>query len=199
MLDGAPPALERVISPASDFWTLSDCRVLLLASLHTPADRRAAERRGPRVPRRAVRPCGGRGAETSRRTRDGARLATWRLCTATNSSIPRCSGTRTGSGRVQGGQGDDAAARPAGRPSEGTAGRREPIRPRLRGLRPGPRAREPRPARVFTSPKALEERLAFALRVDLLIALCVVQGVQGVQGVARVRFRSPDDDSPFGL
>ncbi|MFD1191031.1 MAG: tetratricopeptide repeat protein [Pseudomonadota bacterium] len=29
MLDGAPPALERVMSPASDFWTLSDCRDLL--------------------------------------------------------------------------------------------------------------------------------------------------------------------------
>ncbi len=29
MLDGAPPALEAVMSPASDFWTLSDCRDLL--------------------------------------------------------------------------------------------------------------------------------------------------------------------------
>lgn len=29
MLDGAPPALEGVMSPASDFWTLSDCRDLL--------------------------------------------------------------------------------------------------------------------------------------------------------------------------
>lgn len=29
MLDGAPPALDGVMSPASDFWTLSDCRDLL--------------------------------------------------------------------------------------------------------------------------------------------------------------------------
>ena len=29
MLGGAPPALEGVMSPASDFWTLSDCRDLL--------------------------------------------------------------------------------------------------------------------------------------------------------------------------
>lgn len=29
MLDGTPPALEGVMSPASDFWTLSDCRDLL--------------------------------------------------------------------------------------------------------------------------------------------------------------------------
>jgi len=29
MLDGAPPALGGVMSPASDFWTLSDCRDLL--------------------------------------------------------------------------------------------------------------------------------------------------------------------------
>lgn len=29
MLDGAPPALAGVMSPASDFWTLSDCRDLL--------------------------------------------------------------------------------------------------------------------------------------------------------------------------
>ena len=45
---------------------------------------------------------------------------------------------------------------------------------------------------VFTFPDALAERLAFALRADLVIALWVVLGVRMV---AKVRFRSTEDNA----
>lgn len=46
--------------------------------------------------------------------------------------------------------------------------------------------------RIFTFPEALAERLAFALRADLVIALWVVLGVRMV---AKVRFRSAEDNA----
>lgn len=46
--------------------------------------------------------------------------------------------------------------------------------------------------RIFTFPEALDERLAFALRADLVIALWVVLGVRMV---AKVRFRSAEDNA----
>ncbi|OHB41164.1 MAG: ribosomal protein L11 [Phenylobacterium sp. RIFCSPHIGHO2_01_FULL_70_10] len=46
--------------------------------------------------------------------------------------------------------------------------------------------------RIFTFPEALDERLAFAIRADLLIALWVVLGVRMV---AKVRFRSAEDNA----
>ena len=46
--------------------------------------------------------------------------------------------------------------------------------------------------RIFTFPEGLPERLAFALRADLVIALWVVLGVRMV---AKVRFRSAEDNA----
>lgn len=45
---------------------------------------------------------------------------------------------------------------------------------------------------IFTFPEALDERLAFALRADVVIALWVVLGVRMV---AKVRFRSAEDNA----
>lgn len=46
--------------------------------------------------------------------------------------------------------------------------------------------------RIFTFPEAFAERLAFALRADLVIALWVMLGVRMV---AKVRFRSAEDNA----